>query len=678
VKIYRPNSVEDSSQRGQTFLAIVIFVAAVVLVMLGVAVDYTQIWAHRQMAQGAADAACQAGAADLFIDGTDPTASTDFPGLDFSWIGGSGFDCSSKPNTPPCQYAALNGYTGSKVHVTFPASLSGVSAIPSGFPTVANPYIQVTVTDSVAMSFTKLVSSTKTVSVPASAACGLNAVNTPIPLVVLHTTANPSFQVNGSASVTIFGGPQRAIQVNSNSATAVSAANTDGVNLSLAGPNNDGADFAVFGGPATKPTGVDVGTGGSWLPGANPFGDPFAATPVPSKPSTAGTSKPVPFGYRGCPDPIGCVEFTPGDYTGCATGNIAPGATGCLMLPYSGSNSKFSSSGTNWQASHSYTAGTLILPQNPPCASGITSIFLATNAGTSGTTCPAQFATTARCTPQSDGTCSGGTFVGSGASPITWQNIGTATKNPSTAIFDPGLYYVGAHGFGLAGGTTARISTAAGDGSKGVLFYFSTAPSLAITSSSGSSSACTSVSAPSYNSGTPNNCVVAYNRDGGVSLAATGYVPSVTLKCPTGSNNPSQVPATISGSVLLGPCGGTNGIGATGQYGSPDGNRGFLFFQNRAVAANGGSCTGGFSGGCAILGGGGSFIFSGFIYLHNGNGASCGTNTSCLTLAGGSGGNSFTIGNVVADKVSLVGSSGVKMILNPTATFSVLRPELLQ
>jgi len=78
------------------------------------------------------------------------------------------------------------------------------------------------------------------------------------------------------------------------------------------------------------------------------------------------------------------------------------------------------------------------------------------------------------------------------------------------------------------------------------------------------------------------------------------------------------------------------------------------------------------------MGGGGSFVFSGFIYLHKGNGSNCGTDTTCLTLAGGSGGNSFTIGNIVVDKISLTGGSAVKMVLNPTATFSVLRPTLLQ
>ncbi len=79
------NSRHTSSQRGQAFLAIVIFVAFLLLAVMGLATDYSQIWAHRQMAQGAADAACQAAAADLFLKGTDPSASTDFPGLDFTW-----------------------------------------------------------------------------------------------------------------------------------------------------------------------------------------------------------------------------------------------------------------------------------------------------------------------------------------------------------------------------------------------------------------------------------------------------------------------------------------------------------------------------------------------------------------------------------------------------------------
>jgi len=643
---------------------------------MGLATDYTQVWAHRQMAQGAADAACEAGAADVFLKGTDPTASTDFPGLDFSWIGSS-FDCSVHPASPPCSYASFNGYSGSKVSVSFPSSLPGVSGVPSGFPTIANPYIKVTVTDPVAMYFTKIASSTKTVNVTASAGCGLNAINTPVPLVVLHRKASPSFQINTNASVSILGGPPRSIQVDSSSATAVTVGTVD---LHLAGPGNDGADFAVFGGPTAKPTGVNVGTAGHWIPGANPFGDPFAAVSAPgSAPATNGTATPVPFGLNGCPNPSGCVEFTPGNYTGCSSGSIAPGAKGCLNLPFGGSRPRFSGGGTNWQPNHTYAVGALIKPSTPTCAGSSNSggfVYVAKLGGVSNNVgCPASFNQTV-CTRQSDGTCSGGTTTDG---TVTWQNVGVVSTTPGTAIFDPGLYWVDSQGLNFGSGSTARVSTANGDGSKGLMFYFSTSGSVSIGASSGGASACTSVTqGPGAASGTPNNCVVAYQINGTFSPAATGYVPSVVLRCPNGSANPSQVPATIPGNVLLGPCGGTSGIGATGQYGSPDGNRGFLFFQSRSNAANGGSCTAGFGGNCAIMGGGGSFVFSGFIYFHNGNGTTCGTDTSCLTLAGNSGGNSFTIGNIVVDKISLTGGSAVKMVLNPTATFDVLRPTLLQ
>jgi hypothetical protein len=654
MNFHRANSSPWSSQRGQAFLAILILISILLLAMLGIAADYTQVWAHRQMAQAAADAACQAGAADLFLKGTDPTAATDFPGLDFSWIG-NGFNCGSKSGTAPCQYAALNGYAGSKVSVSFPASLPGVNGIPAGFPTVANPYVKVTITDPVAMSLTKLVSSTATFNVTASAACGLNAINTPVPLVVLHRTANASLSVSGSAKITIFGGPRRSIQVDSSSPTAVSVGTVD---LSQAGPSGSGSDFAVFGGPTNKPAGVNLGTTGNWIPGTNPFGDPFAAVSAPaSAPPTAGTAKPVPFAINGCPDPNGCVEFTPGDYTGCLTGNINPGQKGCLMLPYTGSNPKFGAAGANWQANHAYAAGTLIKPATPTCANTANPggyVYMAIGVpGTSNNTgCPALFNQTV-CTRQADGTCSGGTTTDG---TVTWQNVGVVILNKlSTGIFDPGLYYVAANGLSLGDGSTARISTATGDGSYGVTFYFSTSVSVSVTSNSGKSSACTSASS---GTGSPNGCVVSYKIDGTLSPAATGYVRSTALQCPSGSPNPSQVPALLDGNILLGPCSGT--------YASPDGNRGFLFFQNRSAATS------------ASWGGGGQFLSSGFLYFHNGNGTTCGTNTSCLTLQGSSGAQSYTLGNIVVDKLSMGGSPQINMILNSRATFSVLRPTLLQ
>jgi len=632
-----------SPQQGQAFLIIVILIAFFLLAVLGLATDYSQLWAHRQMAQGAADAACQAGAADVFLKGTDPTASTDFPGLDFSWIG-STFDCSALPNSVPCKYASFNGYSGSNVSVSFPSSLPGVSGIPSGFPTIGSPYIKVTVTDPVATYFTRIASSIKTVNVTASAGCGLNVINAPVPLVVLHRTASPSLQVNGSASVTVLGGPTRSIQVDSSNSTAVSVGTVD---LSKAGPIASGADFAVFGGPTTKPTGVNVGSAGRWIPGANPFGDPFAAVSAPSRPTSVGSAKPVTYKTNGCPDTTGCIEYSAGDYTTCSTGSIAYGANGCLVIGNGGGSNSFTTANRVPGPGGTYTLGNAIKPTNNN-AGGYT--FEATNVVPPGH--PSSTANASMVWPQAVGA----TLLDGN---ITWTNVGVPPSSSNTAIFDPGLYYLGdIHGLQLRAHAMVRPSTANGDGSFGTMFYFATANSISFGANSGSES------------------IDPYHPDG----RTVNGVTSPLLKCPNGSSTPAQVLAAdpILGNVLLGPCGGTSGIGATGQYGAPDGNRGFLIFQARGSAANSGSCAGGFGGNCAILGGGAGFIFSGFIYLHNGNGATCGTGTSCLSLAGGSGGNSFTIGNIVVDKLSMVGNSGVTMILNPTATFSVLRPTLLQ
>jgi putative Flp pilus-assembly TadE/G-like protein len=287
------------SERGQASLVIIIFIGVFLLGATGLATDYTQIWTHRQMAQGAADAACQAGAADLYLKALDPAAESNY-GLDFSWIGSS-FDCSSIPGSPPCRYASLNGYSGSNVAVSFPSTVAGAPSLPPGFGTIPYPYIKVTITDPVSLSFAKLVSSSGTFNISAKAECGLDPISVPIPLVILHRTSTAALSVGGAATIKIYGGPNRSIQVNSTSATAVVAGT---INLSQAGPGGTGADFAVAGGPSTKPTGVNLGSTGKWITGVIPSGDPWGAIPAPSVPLFAGTATPVPFAVNGCPDPL--------------------------------------------------------------------------------------------------------------------------------------------------------------------------------------------------------------------------------------------------------------------------------------------------------------------------------------------------------------------------------------
>jgi hypothetical protein len=47
-------------------------------------------------------------------------------------------------------------------------------------------------------------------------------------------------------------------------------------------------------------------------------------------------------------------------------------------------------------------------------------------------------------------------------------------------------------------------------------------------------------------------------------------------------------------------------------------------------------------------------------------------------MNGGSGAGAFTLGNVVADKISMTGNSSLNMILNPELTFDFFRPQMLR
>jgi hypothetical protein len=315
------NEQRFASQRGQTFLVIAVFIAFFLLAVMGLATDYGQVWAHRQIVQAAADAACQAGAADLLLHYQDPEVEDAYPQVSLGWIG-TAYNCSTNAGSSPCKYAALNGYSGSNVRVSFPGKPAGAPSI-SGFPGIGTAYIQVSITDPVPMFFTKLLSPTKTFNIAAKAICGMVAVNAPVPITVLNPSNNGTLSLGGASSIAIYGGPQRSIEVNSHSATALSAGNID---LSKAGPSFTGGDIGVFGGPATKPGSVNVGSTGHYLDPAAPISDPYATVPVPlstgmpvrNKKGETGT---VAYGTNGCPDASNCVQYLPGNYTsGIAVG----------------------------------------------------------------------------------------------------------------------------------------------------------------------------------------------------------------------------------------------------------------------------------------------------------------------------------------------------------------------
>ncbi|HYY70672.1 MAG TPA: hypothetical protein VE734_13165, partial [Terriglobales bacterium] len=463
------------------------------------------------------------------------------------------------PNSVPCKYASLNGYSGAAVQVTFVNSGTGGCVAPPLISTV--PCINVAITDSVPTFFSKVLMGNSTINIKASAMCGLVGAPVKTAFVLLHPTAPtasdttpPLYAPSNGSLLTIMGGTQYAVKVNSNSATAGDprCASSPCVDLSGAGSANTGANFTVHGGPSTQPFGVVLGTGRYVAPSI-PLFDPYALVAAPAQPAAPSSPNPktVTFTTNGCPDPTGCKEYAPGYYAG-----------------------------------------------------GI--------------------------------------------------------SVSSTAIFDPGLYYLDGD-LKVGAGGTVRPSTA-GDGTGGAMFFFHGNNTISIAGNAGNAPACTGVTPPS-----PSGCVVSYSTSG----ATLFGVPSTPITCPGGATAPPNTPAISDGLVLLGTCGGTdaNGIDLTNyrdQNSDPARRfRGFLFFQDRSVSAS------------PKLTGGGAMVTAGYLYFHQCNSAGTGTNCSApgsggygtlLTVSGSSAGNAYAIGSLVADKLKLTGGSQMKMILGRDAS----------
>jgi Putative Flp pilus-assembly TadE/G-like len=355
---------------GQVTIFVVLALALFLLAFLGFAVDMTNLWFHRQMAQGAADAACQAGIMDVLVMAEGGV----LPGAGFT--PGTGFNCSGSPNSSPCKYAAFNGYNGAgltagvpsnEVTVNFPGTVPG-SQPPPPSTLAPVPFLRTDVVDRVGLTFATLVMGQRTSDVRAFAECGLVLAKVPIPIIVLNPVCSHSFEVSGSAMLKIVGGPARSVQVNSMStyppgpqgcsaATSSSGNSCVGnatIDLSQGGPSFSGSNFGTFGGQLPATPNFLPGTTGSWTP-SSPISDPFAmmAPPGPQGPAPAPVA--VPYGTDGCPDhtgaagtpfgnTLGCIEFFPGDYTQPIevtgfTAIFAPGIYRIVPTSYPGGSS---------------------------------------------------------------------------------------------------------------------------------------------------------------------------------------------------------------------------------------------------------------------------------------------------------------------------------------------------
>jgi len=316
---------------GQAVVLVTLAISIFLLGGVGLAVDGSQLYAQRQMAQRAADAAATAGITSVFNNS--------------SALGTSAYYCTSGNSTSPCQYASNNGFTSTYTSgsCSTTATSDCIRVDPNPGVTVTNlaagtpNEVQVTITRSVNMTLTKMLG-LSAFNVTARATAAVVDILAPIPILVLDPTSQGAFSINGnSAGITITGGPARSIQVNSsNSTCSVSGnlgncANTSGyVDLSGAGPSGNGGYFANVGGPTAGYPGT-LTPSGNYMDGVSVFQDPLQSLSGPPSPLSGSTvistarsdATPVALapGNGDCPSNLSsltslssCSVFSPGYY----------------------------------------------------------------------------------------------------------------------------------------------------------------------------------------------------------------------------------------------------------------------------------------------------------------------------------------------------------------------------
>ena len=312
-----------NDRRGQVTMLALLAMGIFLLAGVGLAVESSFLFLHRQMAQTAADAAAEAAIMSVFNETNTGAYSNSF--------GGSSFTCTTSSDVrTPCVYARYHGFgtaASDTVTVDFPTVIPGVSLSADDFPAA----VGVTVSRQAELGFMQFVGISLG-RVSARAVGVITDVFSPVPIIVMHPTLPGSFAINGNPTITICGGPTKSIQVNSSSATSIQiSGGANVVDLSRAGPegwvppvscNGSGSDFGDFGGPATYPGSLLSGTEGEYVQPASPIEDPLAAPVVsdilvpPSVPVPA--TVPVDGQTGGCPLPASdqCVQYFPGTYNG--------------------------------------------------------------------------------------------------------------------------------------------------------------------------------------------------------------------------------------------------------------------------------------------------------------------------------------------------------------------------
>ncbi len=274
------SAIHFGREDGQAVILVVVAMGVFLMGALGLAIDGGQMYAHRQMAQAAADAAAQAGILSIF-KGTNATSAHPF-GTGSPPIASS--TCTTTDGRTPCVYARNNGFGGTtadRVTLSFPAAVSGVS-----LSSVAVPAFSVTVQRTLPTGLTRFVGAAATFTVTAKATAGLVGTVSPYCIYALDPSAPNAFAATNGSTLTLSG-----------CALAVDSTNVDAATVS-GGSSLTASAIAVAGGgvvtggsvvaaPATSVSGFAVGGGSTMTPApalgaAPPAADPLASVPAPA------------------------------------------------------------------------------------------------------------------------------------------------------------------------------------------------------------------------------------------------------------------------------------------------------------------------------------------------------------------------------------------------------------
>jgi hypothetical protein len=303
---------KEKRESGQAILLVVLAMSLFMLGALGFIIDGSHLYAQRTMAQAAADAAAQAGMMSIF----DNTA-----GAWGAHTVGASFTCGTGDAAAACKYAqsTANGFSLAGDVVTVTPNPAGVAVTGLSSADSVN-LLEVTVQRKVNTTLMNLIGSSGA-TIKAVGIAAILQVVSPVPMIITDPISSGSLSMNGSTSITICGGPTQSIQINSSSSTAYTGGGT--VDLSHAGPadttgnctTGTGANFGVFGGDATKPGSVQLGSTGKYVSPSSPIQDPLAGVAAPTIPANNGGMGVVATGTDGCTS-SSCYLLTPGLWTG--------------------------------------------------------------------------------------------------------------------------------------------------------------------------------------------------------------------------------------------------------------------------------------------------------------------------------------------------------------------------